>query len=242
MKRIFALICIACVMLGVMVAHADNMVGFISGKQDHMILGSVKDISEKKIVITVDHVLSEPASKLIGTDITVSAFEYSYCEEHTPDEFNSPIISDNLVISVDKKGDAYVVKNGAYKVDSNEYASCKIVVHEDMHEEDCLSDLMRITCFIRSNAKVKEFEFDEEGRIYAAYPQTVEQCVNFVDDDGTALVDEETPDTLPTVPPAAPGEQSHSEDNRWIIAVCMLVVGSIAGMGVLYLVMTRKNS
>lgn len=241
MKRIFPMLCVLAVLFASFTVSADKADDFITGKQDYLILGSVKDINEKKVIITVDHVLNESASKLVGTDITVSAFEYSYCADHTPIEFNSPIISDNLVISIDKRNDEYVMKNGAYKVDSNEYASCKIVVHEDMHEEDCLDELMIITCFVRSNAKVKEFKFDENGRIYAAYPQTVEQCVNFVDDDGAALADEDPPDTLPTVPPAAPGDLSVIEDNRWIIAIIMLVAGSLAGVGTAYIIIRRKS-
>jgi len=83
----------------------------------------------------------------------------------------------------------YTMKNGSYKVDSNEYANCKIIMHEDSKDEDCVVELLELTCYIRSNAKVKEFEFDDEGRIYAVYPQTVEQCVYFVDDSGSAIFD-----------------------------------------------------
>lgn len=242
MKKSICLLCIALVLVLSFTAYADNVDDMLGGKQDYVILGSVKDIKDEVITVTVDHVLGGAAPNMTGTDVSIAQFAYSYCEEHSTEEFRSPIVSDNIVISINKSAEGFEMANCAYKVDSNEYASCKIIVHEDLKDEDCLKSLLEATCFIRSNAKVKEFEFDEEGRIYAVYPQTAEQCVHIVGDDGAAVVNEDIPDTLPTVPPAAPSDGSQPlTDNRWIPAICILASGALGGAAGAYIITVKRN-
>ncbi len=244
MKKLISLLCVFLIVLSAVTVCADGVKDMMSGKQDFVILGSVKDIKDGKVTVTVDHVLGRTGSKLTGTDIFVSQFSYSYCDEHSTSEFRSPRISDNIAISLSETdGGIYKMENCAYKVDSNEYASCRIVVHEDIRQEECIRPLLEATCYLRSNAKVKEFEFDEEGRIYAVYPQTAEQCVHVVSDDGTAVIAGDSPDTLPMVPPAAPTENPPMEnkDSRWILALAMLGTGIVAGTLAGYVIILRSN-
>lgn len=240
MKKIlfFLIICLSLCIC----ASADDVSDMLSGKQDFVILGSIKDIENDIIVVTVDYVLDSSESGLIGTDIKVNKFSYSYCVDHVPQSFNNPIVSDNVVMSIDQSGDVYKVKNGSYKVDSNEYANCKIIMHEDSKDEDCVKDLLEVTCYIRSNAKVKEFEFDDDGRIYAVYPQTAEQCIYFVDDSGSAIIDTDVPDTLPTIPHSSSADEDTSEnDLKWIYAIAILAIGSLIGIAVAYVYMVKKR-
>ena len=240
MKKIVFVIVI-CFLFSV-TAYAGNVSDMLAGNQDYIILGSVKDIKDDNVVITVDHVMGMNASDMVGTDVVVSKFTYTYCEEHSTSDFRSPIVSDNVVIDLTKISNGrYEMSNCAYKVDSNEYASCKIIVHEDLSGEDCLKELLEATCFVRSNAKVKEFEFDEEGRIYAVYPQTAEQCVRLVDDEGSSVKEDVTPDTLPTVPPAAPHDVPVNDSNHTSKAIMILIVGVIGGMVVSYISVLRKK-
>ncbi|MBQ8588468.1 MAG: hypothetical protein IJ454_03660 [Clostridia bacterium] len=243
MKRIMLIVCVIICLASSMSAYAGTVADMLGGNQDYIIMGSVKDIKNDTVVVTIDHVLGMNSSDMIGTDVTVSKFTYSYCEDHSTSEFRNPIVSDNIVIDLTKDSNGgYSMANCAYKVDSNEYASCKIIVHEDIHEEDCIKDLLEATCFIRSNAKVSEFEFDEEGRIYAVYPQTAEQCVRLVDDEGSSVVEEEIPDTLPTVPPAAPGDAPIQNNGTYTTyAVIILAVGVLAGMCVSWIVMVKRK-
>lgn len=244
MKKLISLLCVFLIVLSAVTVCANEVKDMMSGKQDLVILGSVKDIKDGKVTVTVDHVLGRTGTKLAGTDIAVSQFSYSYCDEHSTSEFRSPRISDNIAISLNETEDGiYKMANCAYKVDSNEYASCRIVVHEDILKEDCIRPLLEATCYLRSNAKVKEFEFDEDGRIYAVYPQTAEQCVQVVADDGSAVITGDSPDTLPTVPPAAPTEnQPHeNKDNRWILALVLLGTGIVAGALAGYVIILRSN-
>lgn len=242
MKKAAFVLCIILVVSMQLCVMADGVDDMMAGKQDLVILGSVKDITGDFATVTVDHVLGRGASDLIGKDININKFSYTYCEEHSTSDFRNPIISDNIVISLNKDGEVYSIANSAYKVDSNEYANCRIVVLQSLHEEDCVKDMQEATCYIRANGMVNKFEFDSEGRIYAVYPQTVEQCVSVVDEAGESVASEETPDTLPTVPNAPmPNPEPIRADNRGKYAVVIVALGAILGMGVSYFIYSRKS-
>lgn len=221
---------------------ADTEKNIITGKQDLIVLGSVKDIEDGEITVTVDHVLGNSASELTGNDIKITEFSYSYCDYHVPSEFNSPTISDNVVLSIDKSNDKYKVKNGAYKVDSNEYESCKLIKHIDENSEECLKILAEIVCFIRSDGQVKKFTFTDDGSIYAAYPLALEQCVQIVDKDGNAVVTEEIKETPPAEQIVAETvEEEEKPDNRWIVSLIIFGAGALIGLLVQYVVLLKKS-
>ncbi len=244
MKKVILLLICVLIVFSCSVASADVDKSIINGKQAYLIMGSVKDINNNDIIITVDHVLGVEASALVGKDITVSNFVYSYCTYHTPHDFSYPVVSDNVVISVDYDGDKYVIKNGAFKVDSNEYSTCKIISHIEEDNEDCIKALAEITCFIRSNAKVKKFTFEENGSIYAVYPQTMEQCIQSVDDNGKAIVksghvEESLPEEV--VNHSAP-QDSKGKNIRSIYVALIFVIGAILGIVVSYIVSVKKDA
>ncbi len=222
-------------------AMAQTTEDMLQGKQDMVVMGSVKDIRDDIITITVDHCLGNNNSDLIGTDIQVEEFSYTYCEKHSTSEFRSPMISDNVVVSVNRSGDIYSLANAAYKVDSNEYANCKIIVLGGA-EEDCVNDLLSATCYIRANAMVNKFDFDSEGRIYAVYPQSPEQCLTTVSSQGQKLADEETPDELPAVPAPAPAQENQPTQDYTMYTIIILVVGVFAGMAVAYALFARRKN
>lgn len=224
--------------------YALNDVTMLSGDQDLLVLGSVKDITEDSVIITVDHVLGSPDSKLVGKDITVESFTYSYCELHTPSTFNMPVISDNVVISLDLSENGYIFKNGAYKVDSNDHVTCRIIksAKEDNHE--CILELAEITCYIRSNAKVNTFEYDSEGNIYAVYPQKPDQCIVSVDQRGNTVTSEGTDATVsePIVMNGqVPPDASPKKDFRWVYAIGIFVLGTVGGLLAAYIYLKNKK-
>ena len=224
-------------------AGADTNDDILEENQDLVVLGSVKNIEKDYITITVDHVLGRRASELVGKDIMVEKFVYSYCTKHIPVDFSNPIVSDNVVISLDANEDIYTMKNGAFKVDSNEYASCKIINHADEINEDCIKALAKITCYVRSDTKVNEFEFDDQGNIYAVYPQSMQQCIRVVDADGNIVVDDVVEEANPdnrVVPGKAPVEDG--ADKRWIYAIIILVAGAAAGVLVSYIYGIKRKS
>lgn len=214
--------------LTVFASDVENM---LAGNQDIVILGSVKDITGDKTTITVDHVLGESTSELVGTDIEVKKFSYTYCEEYSTSDFRNPIISDNIVISLNDEKGVYSVANCAYKVDSNEYASCKIIVLEGENDDTCIQEMQKVTCYVRANGMVSNFEFDSDGRIYAVYPQTPEQCFKLVHEDGTTVNNEETVEPISVVNGDEDSKsQEKSADSRSVYALAIIVGGAIVGM------------
>ena len=222
-------------------ALADGTDDMLKGNQDITVLGSVKDITSDKITVTVDYVLGRNGSELVGTDIQIKKFSYTYCEEHSTSDFRNPIISDNIVITLNSGESLYTIANSAYKVDSNEYANCKIVVLDKMDDDTCVKNLQRVTCYIRSNAMVNDFAFDSEGRIYAVYPQTAEQCLSTVDEDGAVINPEEHPENMPIVNNAPVQNEAKDENpNRSIYALAIILIGAVAGLVFAVIARLRK--
>ncbi len=212
-------------------ALADGADDMLKGNQDITVLGSVKDITSDKITVAVDYVLGRNGSELVGTDIQIKKFSYTYCEEHSTSDFRNPIISDNIVITLNRGESLYTIANSAYKVDSNEYANCKIVVLDTMGDDTCVQDLQRVTCYIRSNAMVNDFAFDSEGRIYAVYPQTAEQCLSTVDEDGAIINPDEPAENMPIVNNSPASNEAKNEmPNRTIYALAIILIGAVAGL------------
>lgn len=243
MKKVFLTIITLILLIqsaAVFAAGADDM---LKGKQDLVVLGSVKDIKNDIVTITVDHELGTVASSLVGKDIDVSRFTYSYCEEHSTSEFRSPIISDNVVISLNVKDGKYTMANCAYKVDSNEYANCRIVVLENGIDDKCALELLEATCYIRANAMVNEFDYDSEGRIYAVYPQSIEQCVRLAGEEVEDTKKPSTPDALPVVPnaPMPPDGVPPMRDHRGVYSILIIALGAVGGALVSYVIYTKKN-
>ncbi len=240
MKRILVLMCIVLALSVCVTAFAEGVDDMLSGKQDLVILGSVKDIDGELVTVTVDHVLSRPANELVGKDINIAKFAYTYCIEHSTSDFRNPIISDNVVISLNKDGDIYTLANSAYKVDSNEYANCRIVVSQTLQEEDCIRDMQRATCYIRADGMVREFDFDSDGRIYAVYPQSADQCVSVVDEDGTEISPGTTSDNIPTATLPQNEEVPTHNTYRGMLALIIVLLGAVLGFGVSYVLTVTK--
>lgn len=227
-------------------AFADSTKSLFSGKQDYLILGTVKDVGEDLITVTVDNTVGSSVPSLSGTDISVVKFTYSYCTEHTTSDFNQPKIGDNIFASVNLTGSKYEIQSGAYKVDSSEIKNCSTIVYQDMNNEQCLEDAVKIAYFIRSNGKITQFTTENDGKIYALsedgktliYPLPDNQCIKFVDDSGK-IADIFEEDVMPIVSP--PAAEAPHNDNRWIIALGVMLGGGALGFLAFYLFYARKR-
>ena len=240
MKRVIPIVCLLLVFVFNTLAFADGVEDMLSGQQDLVILGSVKDITGDKTTVAVDYVLGRNGSELVGKDIEVAKFSYTYCESHSTSDFRNPIISDNIVISLnaDENG-GYTIANSAYKVDSNEYASCKLIVLDGLDDKSCIQEMQKVTCYIRANGMVSDFDFDSEGRIYAVYPQNFEQCFKSVYEDGTAVNPDENTESMSVVTPEPKEEKDEKPfDKRTVYAIAIIVAGALGGFVVV--IMTRR--
>lgn len=230
--------------LGVFADEADNI---FEGKQDYLILGTVKDVTDGTAAVTVDNTVGASLPSMIGKDIYIEKFSYSYCTDHAPDDFNNPKIGDNVFASISKNGETYIVANGAYRVDSIEIKNLSTVVYTGMQGEDCLDSSVKIAYFIRSNGKITEFKKDDEGKIYAinnkdkvlVYPLAGNQCIKFVDESGKFIEDISENDVMPIGP--APVQEDNIDDKRWIKASVVFAGGAVLGFIVLFAFYAKKR-
>ncbi len=239
MKRICVLLC-ALLIFAMPIFSIAAAKDIINGEQECLILGTVKDIGDKYTTVSVDNTVGEQMPTLIGSDVLIEKFSYSYCSDHISTEFNQPKIGDNIFASVNAWGENYRIENGAYKVDSSEQKNCSTLVYRDMNGEDCLNEAVEIAYFIRSNGKIVKFSAEEDGKIFAVneddktliYPLAGNQCVKFVDSDGKIIENFEE-DVMPIVSPEA--HEARHKDNRWIIAFSVMIGGAAAGFLAFYL-------
>ena len=247
MKRILSFVCFLTVVISLLTVYSDSDKSIFDDEQDCLILGTVKDVSEDRVTVTVDNTVGSRTPSMLGEDIEIKRFSYSYCEEHTPPEFNNPKIGDNIFASLAKEGDGYCVQSGAYKVDSIEIKNCSTIVYKDMRGEECLEDAVKIAYFVRSNGKITEFKTDSNGKIYAlndsdeilVYPLVGNQCIKFVDDYGKIIDELAGEDVMPIVP--SPPDEAHENDKKWIAAAVVFVGGALAGFLVMLVFYARKR-
>lgn len=247
MKKVLSLICFFVIVLSCVSVYSNDAESIFDGEQDYLILGTVKDVSEDKVIITVDNTVGVKTPSLMGEDIEIERFSYSYCEEHTPSDFNKPKIGDNIFASVSKNKDRYAIANGAYKVDSSEIKNCSTLVYRDMRGEECLESSVKIAYFIRSNGKITNFKTDSDGKIYAlndgdkilVYPLVGNQCIKFVDDYGKVLDEAAEDDVMPIVP--SNSQKNNHHDRKWLAAIAIFSSGAILGFLVMLVFYARKR-
>ena len=247
MKKVLSLMCFFIIIMTSFSVYSNDAESIFDGEQDYLILGTVKDIIEDNVVITVDNTIGVKTPSLIDKDIEIEKFSYSYCEEHTPGDFNKPKIGDNIFASVVKSKDDYAIANGAYKVDSSEIKNCSTLVYRSMRGEDCLESAVKIAYFIRSNGKITDFKTDNDGKIYAlndgdrilVYPLVGNQCIKFVDDYGKILDETTHDDVMPIVP--SNQQKINHYDKRWILSISIFCGGAVLGFLVMLIFYARKR-
>lgn len=247
MKKFFLILFVVLVLiLSAINVNAYSVNDILNGNQDYLLLGTIKDINGDDITVTVDNTVGNAELPIDTKDIIIDKFEYSYCEEHVPKSFNGPKIGDNLFVSVNYKSGKYTLAGGAYKVDSSEIKNCSVIVYSNMKGEDCLSDAVKISYFIRTNGKITEFKSDN-GNIYAIsdnekiliYPLPGNESIKMVDKDGKIISNNDIDDVMPIVPNAP--QENKSNNNRRVAALLIIATGALSGVVVFYILHAKKR-
>lgn len=247
MKKFVFLICIITVLLNGLYAYAYSAEDILNGEHDLLILGTVKDVDDDTVTVTVDNTVGKEVPSLKSGDIDIERFKYSYCEEHTTDEFNSPKIGDNIFASLSLKNGTYELLGGAYKVDSSEIKNTCVIVYQNMKGEECLNDAVEISYFIRTNGKISRFETDDSGSIYAVndddkiiiYPLPGNESIKIADSDGKIISEDFNDDVMPIVPNSPMKE--NERDNRWIASCTIIALGAAVGVVFFYVLYAKKR-
>jgi len=248
MKKVLSLILLFCLTVSLCtLASADGIKKIFEGEQEFLILGTVKDVTEDVVVVTVDNTVGEKSPSIVGEDVNILKFSYSYCEDHAPKSFNNPKIGDNIFVSASLEEENYKVVNGAYRVDSSEIKNCSTLVHQNMRGQDCLEDAVKLAYFVRTNGKITEFKKGSDDKIYAVtdtdevlvYPLPGNQCIKFVDNNDQILDETTQDDVIPIVP--EPATEKDADSNKWIFAVSIFAGGAILGFLAMLFYYTRKK-
>lgn len=223
----------------------------ITGEQEYLLLATISDITD-------DAIVAEPYYSIVRQDenghdideilptkdaIYIEKFRYSYCIEHA-DSFNTPKLGDNIFISLSKKGNGYVMKNGAFKTDTVDYKILTFLAPTAMEGQPCLDDLVALSYFVRTDGKVTDFSFEDgnvkvvkDGRELLLYPSDkLKELVTFVADNGKVVDSNRTQDVITDQKVT----QEKPADYRWILAMGILVLGLVMG-GILLSVLLRRD-
>lgn len=247
MKRLFAIVFALVVAAQAAFVYADTADDILGGKYDSLILGTVKDVGDDYVTVTVDNIVGSDSDMLKDKDITTDKFTFSYCDKHVPEEFNKPKVGDNIFLSLKKDGDGYGV-TCAYKIDSSEQKNCSTLVYQDMQGEKCFEDAVKIAYFIRSNGKITEFDTaSEDGKIYAVsggekvliYPLPGNQCVRVINSSGETVDEGGDTDVMPIVSANAP--QHDNNDRRTVISLVIMCGGVVVGFFAFYFFYAKKR-
>lgn len=227
--------------------------GIVQGTQDYLLLATISDITDNVITIEPYHFIvrvDENGQELddvlpLGQSMQIEKFRYSYCIEHAADSFNTPRLGDNIFISLSRKGNGYVVQNGAFKTNTVDYKILTFLAPADMRDQDCMQDLVALSYFVRTDGKVMEFSFEngsvkvlKDGRELLLYPSDkVKDLVTFISDDGKA-VDNSKPQDIITDQAM---EHKAPPDYRWLAALGVLLIGLVAGGTVLSVLLRRDG-
>ncbi len=223
----------------------------ITGEQDYLLLATISDITDDAIVAAPYYSIvrqdenGRDMDEMLPTKdaIYIEKFRYSYCMEHA-DSFNTPKLGDNIFISLSKKGNGYVLKNGAFKTDTVDYKILTFLAPASMEGQDCMDDLAALSYFVRTDGKVRDFSFEngtvkvvKDGRELMLYPSDkLKELVTFVADNGKVSDSSKTKDVITDQEVAL----EKPADYRWVLAMGILVLGLILG-GILLSVLLQRD-
>ncbi len=212
----------------------------LSGEQDYVLLATVVDVNDSSVVLAPYHNIynGENSGQIpLNNNISVDKFRYSYCSDHS-DITATPRVGDNIFVSLDKKGNGYVVTNGAYKTSSVDYKLLTFYASESMKNRDCLAEIVALAYFVRTDGNMREFNFDNgtltvenDSKILTLYPtEQISDTVTFVDINGKIIDNVKTKDVITN----EPDNSKKENDFRWVISIFVILMSASAGMLVVY--------
>lgn len=241
MKRFFAVLLVSILVLCAYtnVCARGSVWDIIEGRQDLILFATVEDFSDGAVILDPYGSMTSSGWKRMpnSEQITVDTFYYTYCPDHS-DMPTKPVKGDNIVISLNKNGSGYVMANGAYKVSSLDHKLLTIHVSEKAKEQDCLADIVVLVKYLHSNGEIKKFDnkngiitAEVDGRTSQVYPtDKIMNYVSFVNSRGEVVEAIKTKDVIEGGTLAENAYDTKiTNDNRWIFAAVVLILGLIAG-------------
>ncbi len=225
-----------------------------SETQRELLVATVSDIDDKYIHIEVYNSVGEIyTNDEYVSAIKVDKFRYTYCQEHA-DGYNTPRIGDNVFVSLINKNGSYSVDGVAYKTDTVDVRTLNILTPVDMKNKDCITDVVAIAYFIRSNGADHSFiiqngtvTVEKDGITTKLYPADAKNNlpVIYIDAEGKNVDTVKQQDVI--------NVNNNPFENVWgtynddvafakrVLAIGIIFAGIILGMIVVYIYVGRKS-
>lgn len=254
MKKV--LITFVILLMFVITASAEGIADMVinSDTQRELLLATVSDIDDKYIHIDVYNTVGDihTNDEYVGA-VKVNKFQYTYCSEHA-DKYNTPRIGDNVFLSLVNNNGIYSVDGVAYKTDTVDVRTLNILTPVDMKSKDCITDVVAIAYFIRSNGMDHSFiiqdgivTVEKDGITTKLYPADVKNPlpIIYVDQSGKNVDSVKQQDVI--------NVNSNPFENVWgtydddvvfakrVLSTGLIFAGIILGMIVVYIHAGRKS-
>ncbi|MBO5744097.1 MAG: hypothetical protein J6R68_07425 [Clostridia bacterium] len=245
MKKIISFISalfIVFAFLSFSVAFADNtskqkVEDIIAGKQDFLVLANIIEKGTSSYEVQVIEEINikgkdEEKKSIEGDRINVLGFKnYMYY-----DSFDyRPQKGDNVLLSLESRGNMYGVKNGAYLVDSASHEQLKFKVPDVYNGTQEALEINALYIYVHSNGEINNLTVKKNG-IYGKDANGEDMKIEA--QGGIVFIDEYGDQTEnPTAPVERyDGNSSYANQSKWHIVLLILVFGSLIGLGVVKMV------
>ncbi|WBW99668.1 hypothetical protein [Oceanirhabdus sp. W0125-5] len=152
MKKAIIILVILLGVFGQRVFAGDPECLMMYGNQEVLVLGEIVEINNEIVTLEVSHKLQGECNDTIK----IRSFDKFWITSYEPN------VGDYCLISLDTKNSIYIIKQGVYKTDTDDYSTLKTIKRSDGKFEDVLTT---IDWFVNSNGKYKEFYF-ESSKVY----------------------------------------------------------------------------
>ncbi len=203
--------------------YANKIDGYFEGQKQFNMLATIVDAGDTTYTISCGHILSSPNNASIPEKIVLNKFRYAYDSEQA-DNYNTPHLGDNIIISVKYNGSSYEIQNGVYMVNTVTYSSSFIFIPKELTKKEDILKLSALAYYIRSNGECVEYDFKSDS-VYSkdGFEILPSKYLKTIETDKISGRQEET------------DKQSgmFSNESKWIVGSFIIIFGMLLGLVVL---------
>ncbi len=195
---------------------------FEEESNEYNILATIQQISDEDSTITLrkGYTICDTSDEVLPDEITVPKFRYSY-NSSVADKYNSPQYGDNIIISIKKVNDTYIVQDGVYVVDNTSGNVAKIRYPIEIDDSIDKLKLTALAYYMRTNGERTKFEYTKDkvktidGQ--EINPEEYLEALRFnPDTNKPELINKNDKNTI-------------NDESKWIIGAVIISFGMIIG-------------
>lgn len=233
MNKIYKIcaLCIVFVMISILctTALAYRIDGYFNDNDQYTILATIIDAGDTTYTISCGHILASPENAVLPEKIVLNKFRYSY-DSTQADNYNTPHLGDNIIISFKKTGSSYQIQNGIYMVNTVTYSSAFLFIPKELTKKEDILKLAALSYYIRSNGECVEYDFRQDAVFSKEGFEIVpSQYLKVIETDNITGRQEEIEKP----------KLIFADENKWLIGVFIILFGMVAGLIALVIINKR---